>query len=94
MRRILPLVLAALVFGAATVGAETVWVEKAQLAPDPADPSTVAFSVEIREPGSYQVRLLVRGESDRQIELVLTLQPEAGGSARTVHFSFTGRGCG
>ena len=70
------------------------WVEKEQLAADPADPAVVRFSVDIGEPGSYQVRLLVRGESDREIRLDLALQPEAGGPARTVHFSFTGRGCG
>jgi hypothetical protein len=54
----------------------------------------VRFSVDIREPGSYQVRLPVRGESEREIRLDLALQPEAGGPARMVHFSFTGRGCG
>jgi hypothetical protein len=36
----------------------------------------------------------VRGESKKEMRLELALQPEAGGPARTVHFSFTGRGCG
>ena len=94
MRRILLLALAALAFAAVALGAQTVWVERAQLAPDPADPSVISFTVEIREPGSYEVRLLVRGESERRIELALALQPEAGGPVRTVPFSFTGRGCG
>jgi hypothetical protein len=94
MRRILALALAALCFAALAAGAQTVWVEKEQLAADPANPTVVRFAVEIREPGSYQVRLLVRGESEREIRLELALQPEAGGPARTVHFSFTGRGCG
>jgi hypothetical protein len=94
MRRILALTLAALALAALAAGAQTVWVEKEQLAADPADPAVVRFSVDIREPGSYQVRLLVRGESEREIRLDLTLQPEAGGPARTVPFSFTGRGCG
>jgi hypothetical protein len=94
MRRILALALAALSFAALAAGAQTVWVEKEQLAAGPANPTVVRFAVEIREPGSYQVRLLVRGESEREIRLELALQPEAGGPARTVHFSFTGRGCG
>ena len=94
MRRILALALAALCFAVAAAGAQTVWVEKEQLAADPANPAVVRFAVDIREPGSYQVRLLVRGESEREIRLDLALQPEAGGPARTVHFSFTGRGCG
>ena len=84
----------ALVLAAATAGAETRYIEKEQLAADPADPSVMRFSVEIGEPGSFVARLLVRGESERQVELDLTLRPEAGGEERTVHFSFTGRGCG
>jgi hypothetical protein len=94
MRRILALALAALGFTVAAAGAQTVWVEKEQLAADPADPAVVRFAVDIREPANYEVRLLVRGESEREIRLELALQPEAGGPARTVHFSFTGRGCG
>jgi hypothetical protein len=94
MRRIRLLVFAVLAFAAATAGAETLWVEKTQLVPDPADPRVLTFPVEIREPGSYQVRLLVRGESERRIELALVLRPEEGGPVRAVHFSFTGRGCG
>ena len=94
MRRILTLALVALGFAAVAAGAQTVWVEKEQLAADPANPAVVRFAVDILEPGSYQVRLLVRGESEREIRLELALQPEAGGPARTVHFSFTGRGCG
>jgi len=88
------LALAALVFAGAAAGAQAVRVEKRQLVTDPADPAVVRFSVEIMEPGSYQVRLLVRGESERKNQLKLTLRPEAGGPTRTVHFSFTGRGCG
>jgi len=94
MRRILTLALAALCFAVVAAGAQTVWVEKEQLAADPANSAVVRFAVDIHEPGSYQVRLLVRGESEREIRLELALQPEAGGPARTVHFSFTGRGCG
>jgi hypothetical protein len=88
------LAIAALVFAGAAAGAQAVRVEKGQLVTDPADPAVVRFSVEITEPGSYQVRLLVRGESERKNQLKLTLRPEAGGPARTVHFTFTGRGCG
>jgi len=94
MRRIPTLALAVLSFAALAAGAQTVWVEKEQLAADPADPAVVRFSLDIREPGSYQVRLLVRGESEKEMQLDLALQPEAEGPARTVHFSFTGRGCG
>jgi hypothetical protein len=94
MRRTLVLWLLALTLVAAHAAAETIWVEKAQLVTDPADPRVLTFPVEIREPGSYQVRLLVRGESERRIELELALRPEAGGPVRVVHFSFTGRGCG
>jgi hypothetical protein len=94
MRRILALTLAALAFATLAAGAQTVWVEKEELVADPADPGLVRFSIEILEPGSYQVRLLVRGESEREITLDLALRPEAGGPVRTVHFSFTGRGCG
>jgi hypothetical protein len=94
MRRILTLALAALSFAALAAGAQTVWVEKDQLVADPANPAVVRFSVDIREPGTYQVRLLVRGESEKETQLDLALRPEAGGPARTVHFSFTGRGCG
>jgi len=50
--------------------------------------------VEVREPGSYQARVMVRGEADREIQLELSLRPEAGGPARSVRFSFTGQGCG
>jgi hypothetical protein len=94
MRRILTLTLAALCFTAVAAGAQSVWVEKEQLAADPADPAVVRFAVDIREPASYEVHLLVRGESEKKIRLELALQPDAGGPARTVHFSFTGRGCG
>lgn len=94
MRRILTLTFATLCFAALAAGAQTVWVEKEQLAVDPANTAVVRFAVDISEPGSYQVRLLVRGESEREIRLDFALQPEAGGPARTVHFSFTGRGCG
>jgi hypothetical protein len=94
MRRKLTAGLLVLALAAAVAGAETVRVEKAQLVTDPADSAVVLFSVEIREPGSYQVLLLVRGESEREIQLDLALRPEAGGPAQSVHFSFTGRGCG
>jgi hypothetical protein len=94
MRRFLVLAVLVLVLSALAAGAETLRIEKEQLAADPADPSVVRFSVDIGEPGSYQVRLLVRGESEREIRLDLALQPEAGGPARPVHFSFTGQGCG
>ncbi len=85
---------AALFLGALAAGAETVWVDRPQLAEDPADPQALSFTVEIREPGSYQARIMVRGEADREIQLVLTLRPEAGGPAHSVRFSFTGQGCG
>ncbi len=96
MRRIVlaSIAVLALLLAAAASGAETLYVEKEQLVADPADPGVVRFSVQIREPGSFLVRLLVRGESERQVQLALTLQPEAGGAEKTVHFSFTGRGCG
>lgn len=94
MGRILTLTLTALCFAAVAAGAQSVWVEKEQLTADPADPTVVRFAVDIREPASYAVHLLVRGESEKKIRLELALQPEAGGPARTVHFSFTGRGCG
>lgn len=96
MRRIVLASIAVLawVLAAATAGAETLYIEKAQLVADPADPGVVRFSVQIGEPGNFLVSLLVRGESERQIELALALQPEAGGAEKTVRFSFTGRGCG
>ncbi len=84
----------ALVLAAATTGAEKQWVGQQELKPDAADPGMVRFAVELREPGSYQVLLSVRAEEKRQIELVFSLQPEAGGAERTVRFSFTGAGCG
>ncbi len=79
---------------AAAAGAEKQWVGREEFVADPADPAVVRFSVDIREPGSYQVHLTTRAESQRPIELVLSLQPEAGGADRTVRFSFTGAGCG
>jgi hypothetical protein len=84
----------ALAFAAPGAGAETQWVGSEQLVADPSDPAVVSFTVDVREPGSYQVRLLARGEAKRQIELQLTLRPEDGGEERTVRFSFTGAGCG
>jgi hypothetical protein len=86
--------LALVLLAAAPARAETQWVERGQLRADPADPAVLRFTVEIRETASYQVRLLVRGESEREIRFDLQLEPDAGGPARTVHFSFTGRGCG
>jgi len=94
MRRIPVLAVLVLASAALAAGAETLRIEREQLAADPADPSVVRFSVDIGEPGSYQLRLLVRGEAEREIRLDLALQPEAGGPTRPVHFSFTGRGCG
>jgi len=94
MRRIPALALACLVLGSLSAGAQSVWGEREQLLPDPADPAVLRFATEIREPGSYQARLLVRGESKREVRLELELQPEAGGPPRKVTFSFTGRGCG
>ncbi len=97
MRRILAagvLAVLALALLTARAGAETQWVEPEQLLVDPADPAVIRFAVEIREAGSYEVRLLVRGEAEREIRFDLVLLPEAGGPPRTVHFSFTGRGCG
>ncbi len=84
----------ALVFTAVAAGAEKQWVGQEELKPDAADPGVVRFALELREPGSYQLLLTVRAEEKRQIELVLSLQPEAGGEDRTVRFSFTGAGCG
>ena len=94
MRRIILTVMAILACAAGICGAEIMWVEKAQLAPDPVDPSVVTFSLDVGDPGSYQVRLMAQGESERDIRLQLALRPEAGGPAQTVHFSFTGQGCG
>jgi hypothetical protein len=96
MRTILRRIIAVLILAlaGARAGAETQWIERDQLIADPADPTVVRFAVDIKEPGSYQVRLLARGESNRQIELQLSLQPEAGGTERAVRFSFTGTGCG
>ena len=94
MRRTLLTSLVVLVFAAAACGAEVLFVEKVQLIPDPADPKVVNFSVDVGEPGSYQVQLLAQGESEREVRLELALRPEAGGPAQTVHFSFTGQGCG
>lgn len=91
------LVLAALVLGviaAQKPGAQTQWVEREQLVADPADPAVLRFTVEIREPGAYQVHLQVRGEAKKEMRLDLELQPESGGPPRTVRFAFTGRGCG
>jgi len=85
---------AGLLLGALAAGAETVWVDSPQLAADPTDPRALSFVVEVREPGSYQARVMVRGEADREIQLELSLRPEAGGPARSVRFSFTGQGCG
>ena len=85
---------AGLLLGALAAGAETVWVDSPQLAADPADPRALSFAVEVREPGSYQARIMVRGEADREIQLELSLRPEAGGPVRSVRFSFTGKGCG
>jgi hypothetical protein len=79
---------------AAMAGAEKQWVGQEEFSPDPANPAVSRFTVDIHEPGSYQILLTVRGEARRQIELALSLQPEAGGADRTVHFSFTGAGCG
>lgn len=99
MRRI-PLratALLALAFAAlacAKAGAQTQWVEREQLVADPADPAVLRFTVEIGEPGSYQVHLQVRGEAKKEMRLDLELQPESGGPPRTVRFAFTGRGCG
>ena len=86
--------LVVLALAGAKAGAETQWVEREQLVADPADPAVIRFAVEIREPGSYQVRLLARGEAEHAIQLRLDLRPEAGGAERTVRFSFTGSGCG
>ena len=88
---ILVLVLA---FAGLSVGAQTQWVEREQLVADPAAPAMVRFSVDVREPGSYQVRLLARAEAKQEIQLALVLRPEAGGADLTVRFSFTGAGCG
>lgn len=85
---------AGLLLGALAAGAETVWVDSPQFAADPTDPRALSFVVEVREPGSYQARVMVRGEADREIQLELSLRPEAGGPARSVRFSFTGQGCG
>jgi hypothetical protein len=96
MRRIVQRTIAVLTLAlaGAHAGAETQWIERDQLIADPADPAVVRFAVDIKEPGSYQARLMARGKSKRQIELQLSLQPEAGGTERTVRFSFTGAGCG
>ena len=95
MRNVLQsIAILALALAGAQAGAETRYIEKEQLAADPAEPSVVRFTLEIGEPGSFLVRLMVRGESERQLELTLALQPDGGGDARSVHFSFTGRGCG
>jgi hypothetical protein len=94
MRRALTLALAALSLTGLAAGAQTAWVPMEQLEADPADPAVVRFFVDIREPGTYQVHLLVRGEAEKEIRLELALQPEAGGSPQSVRFSFTGRGCG
>jgi hypothetical protein len=96
MRRIVKpaIALLALALAGAHAGAETQWIERDRLIADPSDPAVVRFTVDIMEPGSYQVRLLARGESKQQIELQLSLQPEAEGTQRTVRFSFTGAGCG
>jgi hypothetical protein len=88
------IVIFALAFAALSGNAKPQWVERAQLIADPADPAVIRFSIDVREPGSYQVRLLARGESKQEIQLDLLLQQEAGGPARTVHFAFTGAGCG
>jgi len=79
---------------AAAAGAEKQWVGREEFAADPTDPAVVRFAVDIREPGSYQVHLTTRAEAQRPIELVLSLQPEAGGADWTVRFAFTGAGCG
>jgi hypothetical protein len=100
MRRIVPASLAilalvlALVLAGVQAGAEKQWVGREEFIADPGDPAVVRFAVDVREPGSYQVYLSARGEAKRQIELALSLQPEAGGAERTVQFSFTGAGCG
>jgi hypothetical protein len=84
----------ALVLAAAAAGAEKQWVGQEEFAADPNEPEVVRFAVDIQETGSYQIHLTARGEANRQIELALSLRPEAGGAERTVHFSFTGAGCG
>jgi hypothetical protein len=84
----------ALALAAPGAGAETQWVGSEELTIDPGNPAVLSFVVDIHEPGNYQVRLLARGESKRQLELQLSLRPEAGGEERTVRFSFTGAGCG
>jgi hypothetical protein len=98
MRRVLlgttAILILAFALAGLRAGAETQRVGSEQLTKDPADPAVVIFSVDLREPGSYQVHLTARAESKRQIELELTLSPEAGGEPRTVHFSFAGAGCG
>ena len=95
MRNVLQLIaILALALAGAQAGAEKQWVGQEEFAADPADPAVVRFTVDIREPGSYQLYLTTRAESERLIELVITLQPEAGGADRTVRFSFTGAGCG
>jgi hypothetical protein len=96
MRRIVLASLAILTLGLAgtLAGAEKQRVGREEFTADPVDPAVVRFAVEVREPGSYQVYLMVRAESQRKIELVLSLQPQAEGADRTVHFAFTGAGCG
>jgi hypothetical protein len=94
MKRISMMVFAVLVFAAAACGAETLFLGKERLVSDPADPSVVTFAVDVAQPGSYQVRLLAQGEPKREVRLELALRPEAGGQVQTVHFSFTGQGCG
>jgi hypothetical protein len=94
MRRVSLLALVILLLASAGAGAQQVRIGRERFTLDPENPAMFRFAVEILEPGSYEASLTVKGEAARQIELLLLLRPEAGGEARTVQFSFTGRGCG
>lgn len=73
--------------------AETIWIDRAKLLPDPGSAGALTFTVAVQAGGSFAARIRCQGEKGKKYLLALELRPEDGGAPQSVQFSFTGSGC-